>query len=593
MDKEQIGTSAVISALSITDYLVPHLASGEKGVSYDGHVDVYKTTDPNHKKGDLDGQVFVQVKGHEATPPFKETTTFSIEIDHLRNYLNGGGIVFFAVYFDSKGENQTIYYEQLLPYDIKRYLKEAGNRKKKAIKLKRFPTEKNAITEVFVNFLIDMKKQRASIDAEDMTLEALAESGGLKSLSFSYTSFSNTPNDVLDLLLNKEMFLYADLNYGMKYPLEHITNVVMACATVTRSVFVENTKYYSGFVFTKNADGTQEKTIGKSCVVKTNLKTDVEKITFTPSGKLTERIRDYEFIIAAIETGGFDIEADGHYSINAQDIEEQKEKYSNALLYLKKIKQVLDRLGVKGDLDIDAMQDKDWKDLALILTSVLDEKGVVLNNSQCSYGVFTIANLKILVSTVMDATTGKFRIYNFFDSPVGWHVVTDNGTQIGVPCCFLLNRKHFTACCNITTENMMLELNKWEDFTPFADRMIAFLLEIIHAFDSNPKEKWLLELADAISNAIIKRDKSVMPEVNKLNKLQIAKRKRSLDVGEQMELMNIIQKNSDNLELQIGANILLGQNDIAYEMLNQLPNKQRETFERYPIFNLLLNGNQQ
>lgn len=591
MDNEQIGISAVVSALSITDHLVPCLTSGDKGVSYDGHVDVYKTAGPNHKKGDLDGQAPVQVKGHKAKPPFKDTITFSVDIDHLRNYLNGGGVVFFAVYFDSNGENRTIYYERLLPYDLKRYLKEAGDNKKKAIPLKRFPTEKEAITEVFVNFLIDMRKQRASIDAEDVTLETLTQSGGLKSLSFGYTSFGKKPDDFLDLLLKKEMFLYADLNYGMKYPLEHITNVVMACASVMRSVMIGNTKYYSGFVLTKNADGSQEKSIGKSCVIKTNPETGDEKITFTPSGKLTERIRDFEFIIAAIEAGGFDIEAGGHYSITAQNVDEQKEKYSNALQYLKKAKQALDRLGVKGDLDIDVMQDKDWEDLALIISSVVDGKGVVLNDSQCSYGVFTIANLKILVSTVKDAGTGQLQIYNFFDSPVGWHVVTDDGTHVGVPCCFLIDRKHFTSCCNITTENMMLELNKWEDFTPFADRMTAFLLEIIHTFDSNPKEKWLLELADAISDAITERDKSVTPEVNRMNKMQIAKRQRALNVGEQMELMSIIQKNSDNPEFQIGANILLGQVDIAKALLSQLPEKQRETFESYPIFNLLQNSN--
>ena len=42
MVNEQIGISTVVSALSITDHLVPCLQSGDKGVSYDGHVDVYK-----------------------------------------------------------------------------------------------------------------------------------------------------------------------------------------------------------------------------------------------------------------------------------------------------------------------------------------------------------------------------------------------------------------------------------------------------------------------------------------------------------------------------------------------------------------------
>lgn len=591
MVNEQIGISTVVSALSITDHLVPCLQSGDKGVSYDGHVDVYKTASPNHRKGDLDGQVLVQVKGHKARLPFRNTISFSVEVEHLQNYLNSGGVMFFVVYFDNDGENRTIYYDRLLPYDLKRYLKEAGNNKKKAIPLKRFPTEKKAITEVFVNFLVDMRKQRASIDAENMTLETLTQSGGLKSLSFSYTSFGEKQDDVLDLLLKKEMFLYADLNCGIKYPVEHITNVVMACASVTRSVFVGNKKYYSGFVFTKNADGTQEKSIGRSCVIKTNPETGDEKITFTPSGKLTERIRDFEFIIAAIEAGGFDIEAGGHYSITEQDVDVQKEKYHNALVYLKKAKQALDRLGVKGDLDIDAMQDKDRKDIALIIMSVVDGKDVEFNDNKYSCGIFSVANLKILVSIVKDAATGRMRIYNFFDSPMEWYVVNKDGIRIDAPCFILVNRDDIASCCNITTENIMLELDKWKDFTPFSGYMTTFLLEILQAFDSNPEKRWLLELADTIEDAIEERDESVTPEVDRLNKLQIAKRQRSLNVGEQMELMHIIQNSSENLEFQIGAHILLGQIDIAKELITRLSKEQKEAFENYPIYNLVKNCN--
>ena len=137
----------------------------------------------------------------------------------------------------------------------------------------------------------------------------------------------------------------------------------------------------------------------------------------------------------------------------------------------------------------------------------------------------------------------------------------------------------------------MRELDKWKDFTPFSGHMTTFLLEILQAFDSNPEERWLLELADTIEDAIEERDESVTPEVNRLNKLQIAKRQRSLNVGEQMELMHIIQNSSENLEFQIGAHILLGQIDIAKELITRLSKEQKEAFENYPIYNLVKNCN--
>ena len=244
MDNEQIGTSAIINALSKTDFLVPHLQSGDRGLSFDGYIDVFKTAGTNHSKGDLDGQPRVQVKGKKTRPPYKEKISYPVEIEDMGNYLKFGGVIFFVVYFDYNGENETIYYNALLPYDLKRYLREMGNQKTKSISLKRFPTEKEAITEVFVNFVLDMRKQHASIDAEEMTLEAISKRGGLKSLSFSYTSLSKRHYDVLDLLLSKEMFMYADLDYGFKYPVEHISDVVMACASVNRSVLIDNKTNY-------------------------------------------------------------------------------------------------------------------------------------------------------------------------------------------------------------------------------------------------------------------------------------------------------------------------------------------------------------
>ena len=199
--------------------------------------------------------------------------------------------------------------------------------------------------------------------------------------------------------------------------------------------------------------------------------------------------------------------------------------------------------------------------------------------------------MKILVSIVKDAATGRMRIYNFFDSPMEWYVVNKDGIRIDAPCFNLVNRDDIASCCNITTENIMLELDKWKDFTPFSGYMTTFLLEILQAFDSNPEKRWLLELADTIEDAIEERDESVTPEVDRLNKLQIAKRQRSLNVGEQMELMHIIQNSSENLEFQIGAHILLGQIDIAKELITRLSKEQKEAFENYPIYNLVKNCN--
>ena len=137
--QEQIGASTVTLSLIKTKRLIPTITLGDRNPSWDGDVRIYPNDE--NTKDTLIGKVDVQVKGKicfERTPSIIYTT----EIADLRNFLNGGGAIYFIVYMDETGENTKIYFKEFLPYNLLKILKECpSNQKTKNIEYSEFPEE--------------------------------------------------------------------------------------------------------------------------------------------------------------------------------------------------------------------------------------------------------------------------------------------------------------------------------------------------------------------------------------------------------------------------------------------------------------------
>jgi hypothetical protein len=102
----------------------------------------------------------------------------------------------------------------------------------------------------------------------------------------------------------------------------------------------------------------------------------------------------------------------------------------------------------------------------------------------------------------------------------------------------------------------------------------------------------LLHTAEAFVSAIKAKDNYITPAILRLNELQIAIRKRELNTLEKEELQHIVKSNRGNLEIKIGAYILLGAYTEARLLLSELDKEHQEIFCGYPIYNILLNNQQ-
>ena len=134
---EMTSVSKVKDAVLRTGVVEPDIRENDKTPSWDGELRLYKSQE-SFSKDSLIGNIPVQVKGTWVNRFSKNKATFQVEVSDLKNYLQGGGVMFFLVQIKDF-DCYKIYFASLLPFDLRRLLDEAKDQNTKQIKLEQFP----------------------------------------------------------------------------------------------------------------------------------------------------------------------------------------------------------------------------------------------------------------------------------------------------------------------------------------------------------------------------------------------------------------------------------------------------------------------
>lgn len=102
--------------LKLGSKLVSKINAGDKEISFDGEIQLYNSA--AHTKGTFEEIVRVQVKSTGVEEFSERKTTYSLELEHYKNYLNCGGVLFFVVQVRKSDEKTKIFYKQLLPLEL-------------------------------------------------------------------------------------------------------------------------------------------------------------------------------------------------------------------------------------------------------------------------------------------------------------------------------------------------------------------------------------------------------------------------------------------------------------------------------------------
>lgn len=587
---EDLSVGAVSKSISLTSYLSPFIQSDDKEPSWDGFVYIY--TDKSIRKDTLKGRVPVQVKGKVCSDFTKNKIKYSVEVVDLKNYLEDGGVMFYVVYLNNNLDSDKIYYSALTPVRLHGYLKNIGDQKYKTIELKEFPSDKNKIRSVFHNFQDDRKKQSSFTKTGLISFDDLNQMD-VQQLNFSLTRFTdnNKENKALEALLDsEEIYLYTKIEGSdALHPLDTIISSISIPGKVSQSITVNGKTYYTSFTRILSKGKTTIK-IGESISLIITGEEQPIKFHFRSAKMLRSRILDLEFIIDAIEAK--------HFYINGKKISfeiprKELEKFNiskqieNKKFY-RDILQLFTILNVDDDINLEILTIADYTNLNILIKAFV--KNDLVENLEKGLNIvrLIISNLKFLLFFFEnEESSTTYEIRDFFNSEMLLTYEFKNGNTLYVPVFSYLKKDDYLKLSNINYNEILPSYKKLHNSNNILFEIASIdLLQMLLAYDeSKPKKNQLLTIAKEIALWILKEDTDNLPrEIKRLNYLQIVKRERELNKSEKKELIQMSQNVSSSNDVKVAINLLLKDKDRVGFYLNEMSEKEKEEFEKFPIF---------
>ncbi|WP_303149304.1 hypothetical protein [uncultured Cloacibacillus sp.] len=602
MDIEQRATSAIIDAISRSDYLKADIHSGDKKLSWDGEIEVYRKPSHNHSKRDFWTRIPVQIKGKLYKKANNDDKlTYQVSTSDLRNYLNDGGVIYFVVkVFDNCEKQQpVIFYAPLLPFDLKMLLKNNDEKQKISISLLPFHEDIDDMTRIIMHFANNMFKQRASINEKTITLSDIKNSKDIANMIENY-SFScvrlKGDIDVYDSLLhpNADIYVYAHTKLGITIPIIKLPDLtkceISINGHINANVAINNYVYYKEFIqrYVKTADKIQEFYFGKSIKITCAESAKNEmKLFFSVKGTLSERINDTKFIIALLKERYIEIDGEKFQVGDITENNSKKDtinKLEKLLEWLLDVQELLKRLDISEELDYGLVTLKDEQLLHLLMIAILEGKTVRLTNVSSIFNLIKIGNLNICLSIFKArGNCNEYYVGNFFDSGVQVKAKGETGNESLVSYYTFFKREILLNCSNLNFSKMLDDIKSFPMSKIYADRLINLLLELLHAYDESGRQDVLdaaIEIAEWLKNI----DCFTPDAVLKLNYYQTILRRRELTQSEIIELVALTEEQNLPEEVYTGAHLLLKNQASAEVHFNKLASNLQREFEKYPIY---------
>ena len=590
---EEWATIAVKHCLSMTDTLSQYIKENDKTPSWDGDVLIYKSN--NLDKKDIIGKVTVQVKGEMADSINREECSFSVDMADLVNYRNDGGTIHFVVLIDKNNPNKRrVFFDALTPLKIDNYTKGHENQNSRVIQLKRLPSDKYAIQNIFYNFYQDRKKQHSFSSIAPIRLNELSLRNDIVGITSSLRIFSPDKNIFpIQEFLSNEVYWYAKIaNSPILHPIELLSDIKVISKNGFPPVIV-NGDSYDNYVIKRITKDDVILQFGESTTLVFTGKSRVARLDFNLSGLLRSRIKDLNFIINLLETGVIVFGENKKVNMGQLvpdapfDIVSAKKE----LTFYKRVEQFWKSLHVLDDFDIENIDsNSSIEELNLLMKSINGKKPIRANVDGENSGYFlrkNISNFRILfLLDVVDKEKSLYKIYNLFDYQGFFKIVRGNKEHISSQYSALTTDDYL----ELSNINLTKMLQSYKDLINLSDDIFEpanfDLLNLLLAYDKqNNHPIALLNAAKELASWILHESADKLSEEIKiLNYLQVIKRERELTEEENIKLYEIVENKSNTLMIKLGANLLLENYKVARIQFEHLDEHDKEVFRSFPIY---------
>ena len=583
---ERMAVEAVISeANKPNSLLVANIPVGDKGISFDGEIEVFK--DDSESVESLIGKVPVQVKGTQVSEFTQGNRTFPIRLDHLRNYYNSQGVVLFVVEIKASGEKK-IFYKQLLPTELREIIKKYGEEKKqkqRTIELR--PLSETTLDAVCRKFLRESKKQPL----------LLIEHNPFKKDEFTFfelTSLTFNPNKPETSNIFEHDFTIYGIKETLTVPLERGR---------VHSITIKNRKgkfYTNGQEYEFNIRITFEQNRTIIIVIEDSLELEFipiyNKFNFriVKFKSLSTQLKIVPFIMDFLSDTSIEFKINTHsikyeYKLqNSNVIIKDFQKLHSTLIKLKSIFEVL-KVPLETSIEQeDGNLNKLMDQINSFVEMFLENKCHNLQINEPEKAKFTLFKLGSLELVLFYNPDSVPILSNAFSEEFilkDTRIVVGDNTYPHSPYIMLTD----SALARGANVNLEIIKKSFESFNPFSNEITAsvtneFCLKCINAYDLS-KNKQFLYLAEHIYKSY--EGENLDPNVILINQAQIKLRDNGSLTDDDIEkLIKSKQSDPENIELQFCASVLLESKHEAKMYFNQLDADRQNYYKKLPIYTL-------
>ncbi|MGM7634983.1 hypothetical protein [Bacillus sp. Hm123] len=573
---EKIAATTVISlAASLNTCLDPNINMGDKGISYDGTIDIYSV--PNLIKKNLIGSVPVQVKGKTIDREQLNRCSYPVDMDDLDIYYAQSGVLFFVVLITPSNQKR-IFYRMLLPLELKEVVKRKSRKATKTFKFNYIDTLDH-LTRICRIFLEESKKQSLSLIEHEYKLEEFQD--------FKLTFLDLVEEDIDKIndfknILGSSAFVYGE-EKGRVYPINSITiSSVLEEGVIQRNIGNESISFT--YSLTRNSSETIikiEDLILISC--KDNRKRSnlqIEELT-----NLYDIKRSRQFLSSLNDEQQPFYIGEKLFEKPSKKIQENVENQLKTVFQLEKLFSILG-IPLKYEFKNEAFVDK-FLELLFIFNNeryeLLQIPKEIKGNGLISLKVFDNYEVYLYFNS-----TQKEKLTNIFSAEISNKISMGlkdklNETKISlflsIPIQELLNYINYNQTIVISS----LSTSKM-DYNHFTFGYINnYALDCLKLFDETGDAR-LLEIASTLlSNCLLVEDERSIAFINLCQtKMRQGKRLSEQELNEIIKIKRAAVMASNTL-LELCANLMLNNKSEAKANFKSLDPEQKEQFSAFPI----------
>ncbi|MED3831584.1 DUF4365 domain-containing protein, partial [Priestia megaterium] len=534
---------------------------GDKGISYDGKIEVFK--DGYETRESFIDSVPVQVKGTQVKEFSNGNRSFSLELEHYENYYNGGGVLLLVVEIKETGEAK-IFYKHLLPKELEGILRKYSHQKERAVQLR--PLNETAIYNVCRKFIEERNNQPKALIESDLGKSSFD--------SYKFTSLTYNPKKKeTSNIFDHHFTVYGVIasktpgKNPLQVPLDHIMLGGIELE-FDEQIVVGNKDYMVSSKFIQEPNKSirliedillLEYDTDKK---KNNLKFKIERF-----GNLTSQLKVIPFLTSILKGERADF-SNGFIQLNGPN-EEAVEIIKNLeglYEFLLELKGVYDYFGIIENIEIGDKRGEFNK--SLTRWNIINQ--AITHND---YSGITIPQPEVPKFLALDIAEKKIVV---FYKAVGTKKLVNAFSDDIKPSQFLFNfekseeKFEHTPYWLVKSDFLVTAINRnltyvresFNDFEPYKDDKIfgvtnEFCLNYLKLYDKLLDVE-ILDMVEYIYE-LYKGVPGNVSEIVFINRMQInLRRNRGLNSMETSELIEMKRKHNDNTGIQFCLNVLLG-----------------------------------